>query len=51
MTLHAITVLGHDRPGIIAEATGRLTEEMLDAVLSRAAALREPGDGVEILPG
>ena len=24
MTLHAITVLGHDRPGIIAEATGRL---------------------------
>ncbi|WP_206422654.1 glycine cleavage system protein R [Nocardioides pantholopis] len=24
-TLHAITVLGHDRPGIIAEATGRLS--------------------------
>ena len=24
MTLHAITVLGHDRPGIIAEATGCL---------------------------
>ncbi|GAB3022365.1 amino acid-binding protein [Nocardioides flavus (ex Wang et al. 2016)] len=24
MTLHAITVLGHDRPGIIAETTGRL---------------------------
>ena len=24
MTLHAITVLGHDRPGIIAEATARL---------------------------
>ena len=24
MTLHAITVLGHDRPGIIAEATGKL---------------------------
>ena len=24
MTHHAITVLGHDRPGIIAEATGRL---------------------------
>ena len=24
MTLHAITVLGHDRPGIIAEATGHL---------------------------
>ena len=24
MTLHAITVLGHDRPGIIAEATDRL---------------------------
>lgn len=24
MTLHAITVLGHDRPGIIAEATGIL---------------------------
>ena len=24
MTRHAITVLGHDRPGIIAEATGRL---------------------------
>jgi glycine cleavage system transcriptional repressor len=24
VTLHAITVLGHDRPGIIAEATGRL---------------------------
>jgi glycine cleavage system transcriptional repressor len=23
-TLHAVTVLGHDRPGIIAEATGRL---------------------------
>lgn len=23
-TLHAITVLGHDRPGIIAETTGRL---------------------------
>jgi glycine cleavage system transcriptional repressor len=25
VTLHAITVLGHDRPGIIAEATGRLS--------------------------
>ena len=25
MTLHAITVLGHDRPGIIAETTGRLS--------------------------
>ena len=24
MTLHAITVLGHDRPGIIAETTDRL---------------------------
>jgi glycine cleavage system transcriptional repressor len=24
VTLHAITVLGHDRPGIIAEATGHL---------------------------
>ena len=24
MTLHAITVIGHDRPGIIAEATGAL---------------------------
>jgi glycine cleavage system transcriptional repressor len=24
--LHAITVLGHDRPGIIAETTGRLAE-------------------------
>jgi glycine cleavage system transcriptional repressor len=24
VTLHVITVLGHDRPGIIAEATGRL---------------------------
>ena len=24
MTLHAITVLGHDRPGIIAEATDKL---------------------------
>lgn len=24
MTLHAITVLGHDRPGIIAETTGKL---------------------------
>ena len=24
MTRHAITVLGHDRPGIIADATGRL---------------------------
>jgi glycine cleavage system transcriptional repressor len=24
VTLHAITVLGHDRPGIIAEATGKL---------------------------
>lgn len=24
MTIHAITVLGHDRPGIIAETTGRL---------------------------
>ena len=23
-TLHAVTVLGHDRPGIIADATGRL---------------------------
>ncbi len=23
-TLHAVTVLGHDRPGIIAETTGRL---------------------------
>ncbi len=26
MTLHAITVLGHDRPGIIAETTGRLAD-------------------------
>jgi glycine cleavage system transcriptional repressor len=25
VTLHAITVLGHDRPGIIAETTGRLS--------------------------
>ena len=25
MTRHAITVLGHDRPGIIAETTGRLS--------------------------
>ncbi|MAO81358.1 glycine cleavage system protein R [uncultured Nocardioides sp.] len=24
-TLHAVTVLGHDRPGIIAETTGRLS--------------------------
>ena len=24
MTLHAITVLGHDRPGIIAETTDKL---------------------------
>ncbi|WP_372729166.1 glycine cleavage system protein R [Nocardioides sp.] len=26
MTLHAITVLGHDRPGIIAETTARLSD-------------------------
>jgi glycine cleavage system transcriptional repressor len=37
---HAITVLGHDRPGIIAEATGRLAELGLNLEDSTMTLLR-----------
>ena len=40
MILHAITVLGHDRPGIIAEATGRLAELGLNLEDSSMTLLR-----------
>ena len=40
MTRHAITVLGHDRPGIIAEATGRLAELGLNLEDSSMTLLR-----------
>jgi glycine cleavage system transcriptional repressor len=40
VTLHAITVLGHDRPGIIAEATGRLAELGLNLEDSSMTRLR-----------
>ena len=40
MTLHAITVLGHDRPGIIAEATGILADVGLNLEDSTMTLLR-----------
>ncbi|QIX27822.1 ACT domain-containing protein [Nocardioides sp. JQ2195] len=40
MTLHAITVLGHDRPGIIAEATGILGDLGLNLEDSSMTLLR-----------
>ena len=40
MTLHVITVLGHDRPGIIAEATGRLARLGLNLEDSTMTLLR-----------
>ena len=40
MTFHAITVLGHDRPGIIAETTGRLAELGLNLEDSSMTLLR-----------
>ena len=40
MTSHAITVLGHDRPGIIADATGRLAELGLNLEDSSMTRLR-----------
>jgi len=40
VTLHAITVLGHDRPGIIAEATGRLADLGLNLEDSSMTLLR-----------
>lgn len=40
MTLHAITVLGHDRPGIIAETTGKLAELGLNIEDSSMTQLR-----------
>jgi glycine cleavage system transcriptional repressor len=40
VTLHAITVLGHDRPGIIAETTGRLAELGLNLEDSTMTLLR-----------
>ena len=39
-TLHAITVLGHDRPGIIAETTGRLADLGLNLEDSTMTLLR-----------
>ena len=39
-SLHAITVLGHDRPGIIAETTGRLAELGLNIEDSTMTLLR-----------
>ncbi len=40
MTLHAITVLGHDRPGIIAETTARLADLGLNLEDSSMTLLR-----------
>lgn len=40
MTSHAITVLGHDRPGIIAEATARLADLGLNLEDSSMTRLR-----------
>lgn len=40
MTSHAITVLGHDRPGIIAETTGRLADLGLNLEDSSMTLLR-----------
>lgn len=40
MTLHAITVLGHDRPGIIAQATGILADLGLNLEDSTMTLLR-----------
>ena len=40
MTRHAITVLGHDRPGIIAETTGRLARLGLNLEDSTMTLLR-----------
>ncbi|QIK74253.1 glycine cleavage system protein R [Nocardioides piscis] len=40
MTLHAITVLGHDRPGIIAETTDRLADLGLNLEDSSMTLLR-----------
>ena len=40
MTTYAITVLGHDRPGIIAEATGRLAKLGLNLEDSSMTRLR-----------
>lgn len=40
MTLHAITVLGHDRPGIIAETTGKLADLGLNLEDSTMTLLR-----------
>jgi glycine cleavage system transcriptional repressor len=40
VTLHAITVLGHDRPGIIAETTGRLADLGLNLEDSSMTLLR-----------
>lgn len=40
MTLHAITVLGHDRPGIIAETTGHLADLGLNLEDSTMTLLR-----------
>ena len=40
MTLHAITVLGHDRPGIIAETTERLADLGLNLEDSTMTLLR-----------
>jgi glycine cleavage system transcriptional repressor len=40
VTLHAITVLGHDRPGIIAEATARLADLGLNLEDSSMTLLR-----------
>ncbi|MCY7397192.1 MAG: amino acid-binding protein [Nocardioides sp.] len=40
MTLHAVTVLGHDRPGIIAETTDRLADLGLNLEDSTMTLLR-----------
>ena len=40
MTLHAITVLGHDRPGIIAETTSALADLGLNIEDSTMTLLR-----------
>ena len=51
MTLHAITVLGHDRPGIIAETTGRAGRAGLNLEDSTMTLLRGHFAMMLVCPG